>query len=116
MDKKNREGISPPGSLFSMILFFAVFAAVLFTFRIRQNKYMIQLLLDGSDAARILAADHIGDFFRKLQRHFIYNFFILNDVYRNIVIDETKDVRSIISSGHSILMMSFFPILCFLRS
>src|SRR5699024_11990902 len=93
MDKKNREGISPPGSLFSMILFFAVFAAVFFTFRIRQNKHMIQLLLDGSDASRVFAADHIGDFFWKFQRHFIYNFFILNGVYSIIVIDETKDVQ-----------------------
>ena len=88
MDKKNREGIGPPGSLFSMILFFAVFAAVFFTFRIRQNKHMIQLLLDGSDAARILAADHIGDFFRKSKRFLGYDLAVTNDIYGDVVVDE----------------------------
>lgn len=50
------------------VFLFTVFAAVDLVLLIRENKYMIQFLLDGSDASRILALDHIADLFRERER------------------------------------------------
>ena len=77
----------------SVIFFFAVFAPVHFIFRIGQDEDMIQLLFDGSDTAWILAFDHIFDLFRKRQRLFVDDFFIFNDIDRNVVIDESEDIQ-----------------------
>ena len=54
---------------------------------------MIQLVFDGSDTAWILAFDHIFDLFRKRQRLFVDDFFIFNDIDRNVVIDESEDIQ-----------------------
>ena len=51
--------------IFLSIFFFAIFAAVNFVFRIGEDKDMIQFLLDGGNAARIFAFDHIGDLGRQ---------------------------------------------------
>lgn len=48
------------------ILFLTVHAAVGLRLRIGQIEDMRQFLLDGGDAARVLAVDDIGNLFRKL--------------------------------------------------
>ena len=54
---------------------------------------MIQSLFDGCDAARIFAADHIFDLFRKLKQFLFYDLFILDDVDCDVVIDESQDIQ-----------------------
>ena len=56
-----------------MVFFFAVFAAIDFILRICQYKDMVQALLDGSDTPGVLAADHIGDLFGKMETFFLYD-------------------------------------------
>ena len=51
--------------LMSVILLFAVFAAVDPFYRICQNKYLFQLLLNRGDTSRVFAADYVVDLFRK---------------------------------------------------
>lgn len=48
------------------VLFLAVLAPVCLGLLVSQIEYMGKLLLDGSNAARVLALDYIGNLFRKL--------------------------------------------------
>ena len=98
MQCKKRPGSNESGLLilfitFASVFLFAVFAAVYFFFRIGKDEYMIQTLLDRSDAARVFAFDNICDLFRKFQDPFFNDLFIFDDVYGNVVIDKTKDVQ-----------------------
>ena len=54
---------------------------------------MLQFLLNGSDTARIFTLDHICDFFWEFQTLFLNNFVILDDIDRDIVIDESENVK-----------------------
>ena len=78
---------------FSSVFFFAVLAAVNFFFFICQEEYMIQPLLDGSDAAGVFAFDHIGDLFWKLQLFFVNDLFVLDDIDGDIVVNKAKDIQ-----------------------
>ena len=83
----------------SVIFFFAVFTAVNFFFRICKYEDMIQSLLDRSDAARILAFDHVHNLLRQLQLFLCNDLFVLDDIYGNIMIDKTKDIQIQILDG-----------------
>ena len=69
----------------SVIFFFAVFTAVNFFFRICKYEDMIQSLLDRSDAARILAVNHVADFVRQMESFFVYDLRIFYNIYGNIM-------------------------------
>ena len=43
------------------VFLFAIFASVNFVLLIGKNKYLVKALLDGSDAARVLAFDHVDN-------------------------------------------------------
>ena len=77
----------------SVILLFAVFAAVDPFYRICQNKYLFQLLLNRGDTSRVFAADYVVDLFRKRQGLFLHNFIIFDDIDRDIVINKTKSIQ-----------------------
>ena len=77
----------------SAVFLFAVFASVDLILLIRQHEYMIQPLLDRCDTSRILAADHVADFFWEFQLFLLNDLFIFNDVDRDVVIDESEDVQ-----------------------
>ena len=83
-----KETLSSPA-----VFLFAVFASVDLIFFVSEIKDMIQFLLDGCDTSRILAADHIPDLFWEFQLFLFNDLFILNDIYRDIVIDKSKDVQ-----------------------
>ena len=85
--------------LFSLVLLFAVFAAVHFLAGIGQNKYLIQLLLNGGNAAGILTFDNIADFFRKGQCRLFYHFIVLYNIYCNIVIDKAQHIQINVING-----------------
>ena len=54
---------------------------------------MIQSLLDGGDAPRVLAADHVFDLSRKPELLLLNDLFVLDDVYRDIVVNESENVQ-----------------------
>ena len=78
---------------FATIFLFAVFTSVNFFLRVGKDKYLIQTLLDGSDAARVLAFDNICDLLWKLQDSFFNDILVLDDVDGDVVIDETENVQ-----------------------
>ena len=73
----------------SAVFLFAVFASVNLIFLICENKDLIQALLNGCDASRVLAVDHIADLFGKLQLFLFDDLLILNNIDRDIVINES---------------------------
>ena len=75
------------------VLFFAVAAAVHFIFFIGEEEYMIDLLLDGSDAARIFAVNDIDELARKRQLFLFHDDSVLNDIDGDIVIDIADDIQ-----------------------
>ena len=77
----------------SAVFLFAVFAAVDLLLPISENEDMIQSLLDGSDTSRVLAADHVLDLLGESELLLRYDLFIFNDVDRDVVIDESKDIQ-----------------------
>ena len=77
----------------SSVFLFTIFASVNFVLLICKYENLIQSLLDGSNAAWILAADNIYNLFRKTKVFFLNNLFILDDVYCNIVINEAQDIQ-----------------------
>ena len=84
------------GSLFvtfSSVFLFAVFTSVNFILRIGKDKYLIQTLLNGSNAARIFALDDVCDLFWKFQDSFFNNLLVFDDVDGDVVIDEAEDVQ-----------------------
>ena len=54
---------------------------------------MGQSLLDGSDAALVLAFDDVCDLFWKFQDPFLNDLLVFDDVDGDVVIDETEDVQ-----------------------
>ena len=64
----------------AITIFITVLAAVCLCLLIREIEDMRKLLLDRGDAARVLAVDHIGDLFRKLECFFSTILSILDDV------------------------------------
>src|SRR5699024_6407043 len=77
----------------SLILFFAVHAPVDFLLRVSQDEYMVQLLLDRGDAPGILAPDDIFYLLGKMERLFLDNLLVLDDVDGDVVINEPQDVQ-----------------------
>ena len=75
------------------VLLFAVFAAVDLFLLICEDEDVIQTLFDGSDAPRVFAADHIFDFFWESELLFGYDLLIFNNIHRNVMIDESEDVK-----------------------
>ena len=54
---------------------------------------MIQPLFDGCDASRIFAADHVADLFGEFELLLLHNFLILNDIDRDVMIDESENIQ-----------------------
>ena len=77
----------------SVEFFFAVFAAIQFLFLVGKNKDVRKFLFDGSDAAGIFAADHVFDLLGEMEALFLYDLTVFDDVYSDIVIDETKHIQ-----------------------
>ena len=79
MSKKNLFGLS--------VFLLAVHAAVSLGRLICQIEDVRQLLFNGGDAARILAADHVGDLFRQLQRFFLGDLVVTDDIDGDVVVN-----------------------------
>ena len=77
---------------FSVFLF-AVHAAVSLGLLICKVEDVRQLLFDGGDAARILAADHVGDLLRQVQSLFLNDLVVTDHVYGDVVINVTKYIK-----------------------
>ena len=75
------------------VFFLTVFAAVDFTLLVGQEEDLIQLLLNGGNAAGIAAADNIFDFLWEMKLPLFYNFVILDDVDCDIVVDKAKNIE-----------------------
>lgn len=54
---------------------------------------MIQSLLNRSNAAGIFAFDDVYDLLWKSQLFFLDDFFILNDINGDVVVNEAKDIQ-----------------------
>ena len=54
---------------------------------------MIQSLFNRSNTSRIVASDHILDFRWQFQFFFLNNLGIFDNIYRDIMIDNTKDIQ-----------------------
>ena len=54
---------------------------------------MRQLLLNGGDAARILAADHVGDLFRKLQGFLLGDLVVTDDIDGDVVVNVAQYIQ-----------------------
>ena len=77
----------------SAVFFFAVFTPVDLILLVGEYEYMIQALLDGCDAARVFAFDHIADLPGQLQVFLFDDLFIFNNIDRDVVIDESENVQ-----------------------
>ena len=75
------------------MLCLAVDTAIYFIFFICQIKYVWQLLLNGGDAARILAVNYICDTLWKTKDLLFRDHAILDDVNGNLVINVAKCVK-----------------------
>lgn len=84
---------SQPAEAESTVLLITISAAIYLMILIIEIENMRQLLLDGGDAARVLAVDDICDFFRHLDIFFLYDFSILDDVDRDTVIDVAEHIN-----------------------
>lgn len=76
-----------------MIFLFTVLAAIFFLLRIGQNEYMIQFLLDGSDASGVLAPYHVDNLLWKMETLLVNDLGILDNVDGDVVVNESKDVQ-----------------------
>ena len=70
-----------------------ILTSVNFLLRVGKDEYVIQTLLDGSDAARVLAFDDVCDLFWKFQDPFLNDLLVFDDVDGDVVIDETENVQ-----------------------
>ncbi len=77
----------------SAVFLFAVFAPVDLILLISEYEYVIQALLDGCDAARVFAADHIADLFGQFQIFLLDDLLIFDNVDRDVVIDKSEYVE-----------------------
>lgn len=72
---------------------FTVFTAVGSIFFIRQYKDLLQLLLNGSDAAGVFAADDVPNLLGEGQGLLLNDFSALDDIYCNIPVDKAQDIQ-----------------------
>ena len=80
--------------LFGLSVFlFAVHAAVSLSLLICKIEDVRQLLLNGGNAARILAADHVGDLFRQLQRFFLGDLVVTDDIDGDVVVNVAQYIQ-----------------------
>ena len=71
------------------VLFIAVKTTVGFCIFVRKLEDVGKSLLDGSDASRVFAVNHIGNAFWKFQALFFYYFIVANNIDGNVVINIT---------------------------
>ena len=76
-----------------MIFLFAVFTAIDLFLGICQYEYVFQSLLNGCNASWVLAADDIRNLLRKLKTCFINNLRVLDDIDRDVMVDESQNVQ-----------------------
>ena len=76
-----------------MVLLFTVFTPVDLFIRIRQYEYMLKPLLDRRDTSWILAADDVRDLLWQMKPRLIYDPGILDDIDRDIMVDESEHVQ-----------------------
>ena len=84
-------GLFPPVRIDVFLL--AVFAAVDFPLLVGQKEDLVKLLLDGGDTARILAGYDIGYLAGQMQLALFYDFVILDDIDRDIVVDKAENIQ-----------------------
>ena len=84
---------SQPAEAELAVLLITISAAIYLMILIIEIENMRQLLLDGGDAARVLAFDHVDNLLRKTKVFLLNNLLVLDDVYGDVVIDEAKDVK-----------------------
>lgn len=75
------------------VLFFTVFTAVYLILLISEDKYLVKPLLNGCDASRVPALDHVPYLFGKSERFFGDDLAVLDDVHSDIVVDEAEDIQ-----------------------
>ena len=78
---------------FTAIFLLTILTSVNFLLRVSEDEYVIQALLDGSDAAWVLTFDDVCDLFWKFQDPFLNDLLVFDDVDGDVVIDETEDVQ-----------------------
>ena len=78
---------------FTSIFLLAILTPVNLILFICKNKNLIQSLLDGSNAARILAFDHVHNLLRQLQLFLCNDLFVLDDIDSDIVVNKAKDIQ-----------------------
>ena len=78
---------------FTCVFLFAVFTSVNFFLFICKNKNLVESLFNGSDAAWILAFDHVDNLIRKFQFFFCNDLLVLDYVYSNVMIDKAENVK-----------------------
>ncbi len=76
-----------------MIFFITVLAAIKFFFFVRQIEDVIESLLDGSDAAGILAVDDVHQPLGQGELLFLHDLAVLDDIDGDGVVDEAKGVK-----------------------
>ena len=86
-------GLSSRLFLFPGVFFFAVLASVYFMLRIGQEKDLVEFLFDRGNAARVFALDYIFYLLRKHQFFLLDDFFILDHIDCDVVINESQDVE-----------------------
>ena len=74
------------------IFLFTVFAAVNFLCLIGEKEDLVEFLLNGSDAAWVFAPDDILYLFWHVKLFFLYNLGILDDIDRDVVVNESEDI------------------------
>lgn len=74
------------------IFFFTVFAAVNFFCLIGEKEDLVEFLLNGSDAAWVLAPDDILYLFWHVKLLFLYDLGILDDIDRNVVVNKSENI------------------------
>ena len=75
------------------VFFLAVLAAVNFFFLIRQEEYLIQLLLNGGDTSGILAVDDIHQLLGESQVFLFHDLSVPDDIDCDIVIDKAQNIQ-----------------------
>ena len=75
------------------VFLFTVLAAIDLFFLVCQEEDLIQSLLDGCDTAGILAADHVGDLFRKLQGFFLGDLVVTDDIDGDVVVNVAQNIQ-----------------------
>ena len=103
-----------------MILFFAVLAPVDLFFGVGKHEDMLKLLFDGGDTSGVFAADHVGDLLWQMERFLFNDLRILDDIYSDIMVDKSKDIKIHKIYGafdlHNVLFTHFAALCIFYNS